>query len=67
MYTANQGWFTKDEDDLGTIEAGKLADLVVLSDDYFDAQKVPDEAIKRIHAVITIVGGNLVHNSPRTW
>ncbi len=60
MYTANQGWFTRDEDDLGSIEAGKLADLVVLSDDYFDARKVPDEAIKQLHAVLTIVGGNVV-------
>lgn len=64
MYTANQGWFTRDEDDLGSIEVGKLADLAVLSDDYFNARKVPDEAIKLIHAVTTIAGGKVVHNSP---
>ena len=64
MYTANQGWFTRDEDDLGSIEAGKLADLVVLSDDYFDERKVPDDAIKQLHAVMTIVGGKMVQNSP---
>ncbi len=64
MYTASQGWFTRDEDDLGSIETGKLADLVVLSDDYFTSSKVPDEAIRLIHAVTTIVGGKVVHNSP---
>src|SRR5439155_20767149 len=35
LYTANNGWFMREEDQIGTIEAGKLADLVVLSDDYF--------------------------------
>ena len=63
MYTANQGWFTREEHDLGSIEAGKLADLVVLSDDFFDAQKVPDAAIKRLHSVVTIVGGIVVYNA----
>jgi predicted amidohydrolase YtcJ len=63
MYTANQGWFTKEENEIGSIEAGKLADLVVLSDDVFDAQRVPDEAIKLIHAVLTIVGGRIVFDA----
>ncbi|TMH83161.1 MAG: hypothetical protein E6H47_13140, partial [Betaproteobacteria bacterium] len=35
LYTANNGWFLNAEDKLGTIEEGKLADLVVLSADYF--------------------------------
>lgn len=63
MYTANQGWFTKEEQRLGSIEAGKLADLVVLSDDFFDAQKVPDAAIRRIRSVLTIVGGRIVYDA----
>ena len=29
MYTASQPWFTHDEDKLGSIETGKLGDLVV--------------------------------------
>ena len=36
LYTAENGWFLKEERDLGTIETGKLGDLVVLSDDYFE-------------------------------
>ena len=65
MYTANQGWFTHDEKDLGSIEAGKLADLVVLSDDVLDPRKVPDVAIKRLHSVMTIVGGKVVYDAAR--
>ncbi|PYS49631.1 MAG: hypothetical protein DMG13_23035 [Acidobacteria bacterium] len=60
LYTANNGWFMREEDQIGTIEAGKLADLVVLSDDYFS---VPDEALKKIRSVLTVVGGNIVHNA----
>jgi len=36
---------------------------VVLSDDFFDTRKVPDAAIKRLHFVLTIVGGTVVHNA----
>jgi hypothetical protein len=62
MYTANQPWFTKEEDKLGSIEDGKLADLVVLSDDFLDQDRVPDEAIKGINSVLTIVGGKIVYD-----
>jgi predicted amidohydrolase YtcJ len=60
LYTSNNGWFLREEDQIGTIEPGKLADLVVLSDDYFT---VPDESLKKIRSVLTIVGGNIVHNA----
>ncbi len=63
MYTANQPWFTKDEDKLGSIEVDKLADLVVLSDDFLDSHRVRDEAIRRITSVLTIIGGKIVYNS----
>ena len=63
LYTAENGWFFKEEATLGTIEAGKLADLVVLSDDYFDPMRVPDDAIRRVKSVLTIVDGKVVHNT----
>ncbi|MBV8846772.1 MAG: amidohydrolase family protein [Bryobacterales bacterium] len=63
LYTAENGWFLREEDQLGSIELGKLADLVVLSGDYFDAQKVPDEAIKKLSSVLTIVGGQVVFDA----
>jgi len=64
LYTAANGWFLAEEDVLGTLELGKYADLVVLSDDYFDAAAVSDEAIKDLHSVLTIVGGEIVHGDP---
>jgi len=60
LYTADNGWFLREEDRLGTIESGKLADLVVLSHDYFT---VPDEDLKKIRSVLTMVGGRIVYDA----
>ena len=65
LYTAANGWFLHEEDKLGSIEPGKLGDLVVLSDDYFDTKKVPDEAIKKLHSVLTVVDGRVVYDQMR--
>ena len=62
LYTVANGWFLKEEDRLGSIEPGKLGDLVVLSEDYFDTAKVPDEAIRRLRSVLTVVDGRVVHS-----
>src|SRR6267154_529749 len=59
LYTRENGWFLREEDQLGTIEPGKLADLVVLNSDYF---AVPDEDLKKIRSVLTVVGGNVVYD-----
>jgi len=63
LYTAANGWFLKEEATLGTIEPGKLADVVVLSDDYFDPKRVPDDAIKKLKSALTVVDGKIVHNT----
>jgi predicted amidohydrolase YtcJ len=60
LYTAENGWFFHEEDKLGSIEPGKLGDLVVLSGDYLDPKKVPDEAIKSLKSVLTVVDGRVV-------
>jgi predicted amidohydrolase YtcJ len=65
LYTAENGWFLREESALGTIEPGRLGDVVVLSEDYFDLTRVPDEAIKRIRSVLTIVDGRVVHDEIR--
>lgn len=57
LYTAANGWFSKEEDQFGSIEPGKLGDLVVLNADYFNA---PDESLKRLGSVLTVVGGKIV-------
>jgi len=60
LYTRENGWFSKEEDKLGSIETGKLADLVVLNGDYFS---VPDESLKTLGSVLTVVGGKIVYNN----
>jgi predicted amidohydrolase YtcJ len=62
LYTAENGWFTHEEDKLGTIEPGKFGDLVVLSDDFTDPARVTDEGIKRLKSVLTVVGGRVVYD-----
>jgi predicted amidohydrolase YtcJ len=59
LYTASNGWFLNAEDKLGTIEEGKLADVVVLSADYFS---VKEESIRDIYSVLTVVNGTVVHD-----
>jgi predicted amidohydrolase YtcJ len=61
LYTAANGWFLNEEGQLGTIEPGKYADLAVLSADYFDESAVPDEAIKNVRSLLTLVGGQIVY------
>jgi len=60
LYTLGSAWFSGEEAKKGSIEAGKLADLSVLSEDYFS---VPEEHIKHLESVLTIVDGKLVHGS----
>jgi predicted amidohydrolase YtcJ len=60
LYTLGSAWFSFDEQNLGTLEPGKLADLVVLSDDYFT---VPESTIPTLEAVLTMVGGRWVYAS----
>ncbi|HEV3332139.1 MAG TPA: amidohydrolase family protein [Bryobacteraceae bacterium] len=62
LYTAENGWFTHEENKLGTIEPGKLGDLVVLNDDYFDSTKVSDEGIKKLRSDLTVVDGKVVYD-----
>jgi predicted amidohydrolase YtcJ len=62
LYTAENGWFFHEEASLGTIEVGKLGDLVALSGDYFDAAKVPDEAINLLKSALTVVDGRVMYD-----
>ena len=63
LYTAANGWFLKEDDKLGSIAEGKLADVAVLTDDVFDSAKVSDEAIKGIRSVLTVIDGKIVHDT----
>jgi len=59
-FTRHNSWFLRMEDRVGTIEPGKLADLVVLDRDYFT---IPDQDIAKIRSVLTVVGGRVVHET----
>jgi predicted amidohydrolase YtcJ len=61
LRSRESAWHLRMEDRLGTIEAGRLADLAVLDRDYFS---VPDADIKKIRSVLTIVDGKVVHQRP---
>ena len=62
IWTAPQGWFCREEADMGGIAVGKFGDLAVLSADYFDDRAVSDEDIRHITSVLTVVGGRVVHD-----
>ncbi len=65
LYTASNGWFFREENAIGSIEVGKLGDVVVLSEDFLDPKKVPDEDIKKLRSVLTIVDGKVIHEDLR--
>ncbi|MFL6707343.1 MAG: amidohydrolase [Massilia sp.] len=58
LWTSGSAWFSSEQGKKGRIEAGMLADLAVLSEDFFS---VEEEAIKSIESVLTIVGGKVVY------
>ena len=60
LYTMGSSWFSTEDGRKGALAPGQLADLAVLSDDYFS---VPEEEIKHLESVLTIVGGKIVYAS----
>jgi hypothetical protein len=60
LWTAGSAWFSNEQDKKGRIKAGQLADLAVLSADYF---AVPEDDIKSLESLMTVVGGEIVYTS----
>src|SRR5207247_9184942 len=60
LYTTGGAWISGEEGKKGTLEAGKFAALAILSADYF---KVPDDRIKDIESLLTMVGGKVVYGA----
>ena len=58
LWTAGSSWFSDEQGKKGMIAPGKLADMAVLSEDYFS---VAEERIKGIESVLTILGGKAVY------
>ncbi|HVO63524.1 MAG TPA: amidohydrolase family protein, partial [Terriglobales bacterium] len=57
LYTVGSSWFSSEEGKKGSLVPGQLADLAVLSADYLS---VPEEEIKHLESVLTVVGGRVV-------
>ncbi len=60
LWTVGSSWFSTEQGTKGSIVAGQLADLAVLSADYFS---VPEDEIKNLESVLTIVGGKPVYGA----
>jgi hypothetical protein len=58
LYTEGSAWFAHDENRRGRLVRGMLADLAVLSEDYFN---VPLDRIAQIESLMTLVGGKVVY------
>jgi predicted amidohydrolase YtcJ len=58
LWTEANTWFSNEQGKKGQVKAGQLADLAVLSDDYFS---VPESDIVHLRSVLTILGGQVVH------
>jgi predicted amidohydrolase YtcJ len=59
-HTRSNSYFVMRENDLGSIQPGKLADLVVMDRDYLT---IPADQIKDIKPLITMVGGKIAYDA----
>ncbi len=58
MFTEGGAYGAFEEDDKGTLECGKLADFVALSEDLFS---VSSQDIKNVEVLMTVVGGEVAY------
>ena len=59
-HTRQNAFLVFQENNLGSLESGRLADLLVLDRDYLT---IPEDEIKDIQPVMTIVGGRIVFDA----
>lgn len=58
LYTRGSAWLSGEDAGKGGLGVGELGDLAVLSADYF---RVPEEEIRGIESLLTVVGGEVVY------
>jgi predicted amidohydrolase YtcJ len=58
LYTTHSAYAGFEEAIKGSLEPGKLADLIVLSEDPFE---IPPDGLKEVRVVKTLIGGEVVH------
>lgn len=60
LYTKGSAWISNEEKVKGSLENGMYADFALLSEDYFS---VPEDQIKNLKSVLTVLGGKIVFGS----
>ena len=60
-YTVNNAWAEGEEASKGSLEAGKLADFVIIDRDLF---AIPAVELKDAKVLMTVVGGRIVYSAP---
>src|SRR5260370_41448515 len=58
LYTVGSSWFSSEDAKKGSLAPGQLADLGVLSADYFS---IPADEIKRLESVLPLLRGKRVY------
>jgi predicted amidohydrolase YtcJ len=58
LYTSGSAWFSGEQEQKGTLVPGQFADLAVLTEDYF---QIPEEEIRSLESVLTLVDGKPVY------
>ena len=62
LWTVGSSWFSSEERKKGQIAVGQMADLAVLTADFFAC---PEEEIKQLESVLTMVDGRVVYGAGR--
>ena len=60
LYTADNAWFLGEEDSLGSIETGKLADLVVLDQPFLE---IAEDELRNVAPLLTLIDGKVAYAS----
>ena len=60
IFTFNAAYAAFEEQDKGSIEPGKLADLTVLT---ADIMEIPESEILKTRCTLTVIGGEVVYES----
>jgi predicted amidohydrolase YtcJ len=60
MHTLNGAYAAFDESQKGSVEVGKLADLVVLAE---DVSRVPVDRLRHVGIALTVLGGEVVYSA----
>ena len=67
LYTVNNGWFLKEEAKSGLDRRGQVRRCRRIERRLFQPLRVPDELIRKLHPVLTIVDGKVVYNLTTCW